>query len=505
MVRWLLGALGILVFLAPLSAAADRVTALPAATVAKLPRWRGFNLLDKFQQDNQRPFREKDFRIIQELGFNAVRLPMDYRCWIKAKDWRSFSEATFQDIDQAVAWGKQYGIHVMINFHRAPGYTVATPPEAQSIWKDAEALEVCALHWRTFAKRYQGISNARLTFDLMNEPAHIDSPTYARVAKVLIEAIHKEDPQRLVIADGLDFGRIPCPELIGWVAQSLHCYDPFSVTHYRASWVPGSDRMPLPAWPLTKGDGLLAGPNKKNIHGPLRCDGPFPTAVRLRLKVDRVSDRAHLVVKAGNALLWEHEFVCGPGDGEWKQAVYKPKYKLYQNIYERDYTCIIPAGTTSISILNDSGDWLQLSELGLRDLDEAARETTVALEGNWKNQPAALQVARKNGTWIFNGGTLTQDRNWIKSQVMAPWLELKSKGVGVVIGEFGALNKTPHDVVLRWMEDNLANWKEAEWGWLLWEFRGGFGILDSERSDVMYEDFHGHKLDRRMLELLQKY
>jgi endoglucanase len=32
---------------------------------------------------------------------------------------------------------------------------------------------------------------------------------------------------------------------------------------------------------------------------------------------------------------------------------------------------------------------------------------------------------------------------------------------------------------------------------------GGFGILDSGRSDVQYEDFHGHKLDREMLKLLQ--
>jgi hypothetical protein len=34
-------------------------------------------------------------------------------------------------------------------------------------------------------------------------------------------------------------------------------------------------------------------------------------------------------------------------------------------------------------------------------------------------------------------------------------------------------------------------------------FRGFFGILDSHRSDVAYEGWRGHKLDRRMLELLR--
>ncbi len=33
--------------------------------------------------------------------------------------------------------------------------------------------------------------------------------------------------------------------------------------------------------------------------------------------------------------------------------------------------------------------------------------------------------------------------------------------------------------------------------------RGDFGVLDSNRADVPYEEHKGHKLDRRMLELLR--
>ena len=36
----------------------------------------------------------------------------------------------------------------------------------------------------------------------------------------------------------------------------------------------------------------------------------------------------------------------------------------------------------------------------------------------------------------------------------------------------------------------------------MWEFRGSFGIIDSGRADVDYEDFRGHKLDRKLLDLL---
>ena len=36
-------------------------------------------------------------------------------------------------------------------------------------------------------------------------------------------------------------------------------------------------------------------------------------------------------------------------------------------------------------------------------------------------------------------------------------------------------------------------------------FGGSFGILDSERKDVRYENWRGHKLDRKMLELLREF
>ena len=75
-------------------------------------------------------------------------------------------------------------------------------------------------------------------------------------------------------------------------------------------------------------------------------------------------------------------------------------------------------------------------------------------------------------------------------------------GAPIHVGEWGCLNRTPHDACLAWMRDLLALWKAAGWGWSMWNLRGSFGILDSGRSDVQYENFHGHKLDRKMLELL---
>ncbi|MHC5033430.1 MAG: hypothetical protein ACYTFZ_00110 [Planctomycetota bacterium] len=42
-------------------------------------------------------------------------------------------------------------------------------------------------------------------------------------------------------------------------------------------------------------------------------------------------------------------------------------------------------------------------------------------------------------------------------------------------------------------------------GYALWSFRWPFGIVDSGRVDVDHEDFCGHKVDRKLLALLQEY
>ncbi len=85
------------------------------------------------------------------------------------------------------------------------------------------------------------------------------------------------------------------------------------------------------------------------------------------------------------------------------------------------------------------------------------------------------------------------------------WAELAEKGVGVLSFEIGAYNKTPHQIALAWLRDMLDIHTRHNIGYVVWTFRGSFGIMDSGREDVEYEDFHGHGLDRKMLSLLQEF
>ena len=96
-------------------------------------------------------------------------------------------------------------------------------------------------------------------------------------------------------------------------------------------------------------------------------------------------------------------------------------------------------------------------------------------------------------------------REWLRETLNKNWQPWMKLGRTVHIGEFGCHNRTPHEVALAWLEDQFTIFAENGWGWSLWNLYGSFGVLDSGRDDVKYEDFKGHKLDRRMLELLLRY
>ncbi len=90
-------------------------------------------------------------------------------------------------------------------------------------------------------------------------------------------------------------------------------------------------------------------------------------------------------------------------------------------------------------------------------------------------------------------------------QLYEPWVALAAQGIGVHCGEGGAFRYTPHAVLLAWLRDVLEILAAHNIGFALWNFRGSFGVLDSERADVDYVPWHGHQLDRALLELLREF
>ncbi|MEI7901725.1 MAG: cellulase family glycosylhydrolase [bacterium] len=465
------------------------------------PRWRGFNLLGMFQNHGQKAqFEEEDFKLISELGFNFVRIPMDYRFWIQDKNWEQIDEGQLAPVDQVVAYGKKYKIHVQLCFHRAPGYTVAQPPEARDLFKDDEALRVCCKHWAFFARRYKGCPSRELSFNLFNEPDEVTEEAYEKVAAALVRAIRAEDPSRFIVADGIAWGGRPAQSLFKLgIGQAMRGYRPMSVSHYLASWAgtPSDD----PLWPPPSTVSPLYGPVKAPLNVPLVIKG-LPAGT-LMFRPGMVSGKVRFRVEADGLSVCEKELEAGLGAG-WTNGVYKSEWKITQAKCLTEVTAELPQGAQRLTVSIAAGDWAELSNLTFTGKD--GRIAAMGFEQGWGKTNGAVRFCGFDARPVFQAAEGVIDgRAYLKKTVIEPWQPAFDAGVFAMVGEFGAYNRTPHPVVLEWMEDNLKLWKERNLGWALWNFKGPFGVLDSGRTDVAYEAFHGHQLDRKMLDLLLKY
>jgi endoglucanase len=211
----------------------------------------GFNLLEMFIYVGEPSpgFRADDFARIHEWGFNFARLPLDYRFLTHDTGGDDFNAETLRQIDRAVGYGEEFGIHVSINLHHAPGFCINTPRETWTLWTSPEAKMENERIWGMFARRYDGLDH--VSFDLVNEPTGCESETYAAFVREMVEAIRCVDGDRFIIADGYDVGRrvIEGVEDLG-IGQSLHCYEPVWVTHHLAPWVPAMlEYTEPPAYP----------------------------------------------------------------------------------------------------------------------------------------------------------------------------------------------------------------------------------------------------------------
>ncbi len=339
-----------------------------------IPRYRGFNLLGMFLSENSPSnrgrspgyFKEEDFKMIADFGFNYVRLPLSYRVWSTPDNPFVIDEEKIKPLDDAIEYGKKYGLHLCICFHRIPGYCVNDDEpiaEPFDLWDDSEALEAAAFQWRAMAERYKDIDNNRLSFNIVNEPKwYLPEYKVTRVTSRLIDEIRKISPERTIVVDGIHNGsRVPLGLLhlgIDNCIYSCRGYQPSTLTHFSIPWASGNMTEP-PKWP-----------------GVVQISG-------------------------GRKTIWDRK----------KIDEYFDLWGAVSNVYNR----------------------------------------------------------------------------------------------GVICGEMGCFNKTPHETVLAWFEDMLSSLKEHNIGFALWNFTGAFGIMDSNRDDVEYVDYNGHKLDEKLLKLLQKY
>ena len=462
---------------------------------------KGFNLLGKYDVGwSNNGYQEEEFIIIKDLGFNFARLPLDYRTYTLAGNWDIFLEEEIAEIDQALEWGKEYGVHICINIHRAPGYCVnpGTLPANQdlNLWTDREAQDAFINHWEYFAERYKNVSYKDLSFNLLNEPKSMDENTYVTVIQKAIDKIQKINPDRIIFVDGLNYSREIIPSLKNNknIIQALHVYDPMTLTHYKASWVEGSDTWPLPVWPMADIPVYLYGPWQSDSQSSLVLEGNFRKDTKLTINVQQVSNKSTMQIKLDGSEIYRKVFTCTSDPGEDWTKIILTQWG-YQNISGKDYSVVLSFAGTRLTISNTEGDWLSFNRMTFTYGDEE----TVIIPGNtsWGAKQKTYKLTSDGKITDEDGNPLVALGTIITNLELA-----KQQNIPVMIQEFGVYNKTPHDVATRYLSDVVSVFKSKYTGYAMWNMIGSMGIINSERSDCNYEQYMGRLLDREMTTII---
>lgn len=231
----------------------NKSSSLPEVNHDKLPSsWKGMGISKTKDTVNHyyRDFQEAEIAFLAENGFNFTRVFFNFmslRYPDFPEDMTQINEQELKELDQLIAWGIEYDVHIQISISNAFNGTGSFDIN------DAE-WELFRAYWEALAVRYAGIPTRYLSFDLANEiqPSPENISYAVNQLSTVVQSVRDADPNRVLL---ISFNDTPLEEWVEGVAKlglSLGChpYRPIYITkgdqHYYA---PGDTPWPYPYFP----------------------------------------------------------------------------------------------------------------------------------------------------------------------------------------------------------------------------------------------------------------
>ena len=170
-------------------------------------------------------FTRNDVKLLAELGFNSIRLPMHYNLFTlpieqePTKGQQTWHESGFKRVDDVLSWCREFGIYLILDMHATPGgqgYDSAISDydyTKYSLWQNTANQDKLVALWVKLAERYKDepwIGG----YDLINEPnwafdgnnkngcdESTNTPLW-NLYKRLITAVRTVDPNHMMILEG---------------------------------------------------------------------------------------------------------------------------------------------------------------------------------------------------------------------------------------------------------------------------------------------------------------
>lgn len=117
---------------------------------------------------------EADIREIARLGFNTVRLPLNWRRFEDEEAPFHYHESGFAPVEALFDWCERHGLTILLDLHAAAGGQNTTPPADNptgypQLWQSRHHQNRVVALWEEMARRFHA-HPALLGYNLLNEP-----------------------------------------------------------------------------------------------------------------------------------------------------------------------------------------------------------------------------------------------------------------------------------------------------------------------------------------------
>lgn len=185
----------------------------------------GKEYADQFWKSFRQDYvRQEDINYMAKLGYNSVRIPMNWRVFMEEGPGIHWKEEGFTLLDHCLNWCEEAGIYAFLDLHGAPGGQTGANiddcvDDEPRLYIDSDSRKKAIALWKELAARY---SSREVVggYDLLNEPIAPPSagsgdhdyliPELEQFYRDVIREIRKIDKVHLLSIEGPHWATETC-------------------------------------------------------------------------------------------------------------------------------------------------------------------------------------------------------------------------------------------------------------------------------------------------------
>jgi len=187
---------------------------------------------------------KEDIAYIASLGFDHVRVPVDYNV-LETEDG-VLMESGIGYLKKCLAWCEEYNLHMLIDLHECYGYSfdpLKVDMDRKKFFYDEELQARFLNLWKEIATAFADKQD-KVAFEPLNEVVLPEvKDAWNKVVHNYIVMMRQIVPDAYLVIGGVNYNNVQSVPLLDppyddHIVYNFHCYEPTIFTHQGAYWMP---------------------------------------------------------------------------------------------------------------------------------------------------------------------------------------------------------------------------------------------------------------------------